>query len=163
MERYKWNLIIGGLLSNALLMCFAWERNMTLAYVTMALVTFGFVLIFATANTVMQMTIPDNLRGRVMSIYTLVFIGTAPIGALLAGYLAQFIGAPWTIFAFAAVTLFCVAIVSFRPGGLMSLSLEHMSRKAATAIKETSATSLEGEGAPTTGPESAQAQTTTTV
>ena len=157
-ERYKWNLIIGGLLSNALLMAFAWERNMALAYVTMALVTFGFVLIFATANTVMQMTIPDNLRGRVMSIYVLVFIGTGPIGALMAGYIAQYVGAPWTIFAFALVSLICVAVVSFRPGGMISLSLTHMTKP--NAAKATT-TSLEGAGAPTTGPETAQAQTTT--
>jgi MFS family permease len=120
-NRYKWNLIAGGLVSNILLMAFAWERNLTASYLTMAIVTAGTVLIFASANTVMQMTVPDNLRGRVMAIYTLVFIGTGPIGSLLAGLIAQYVGAPWTIFGFGALTTVIVALVSFRPGGLATI------------------------------------------
>jgi len=120
-SRYKWNLIGGGLLSNGLLMLFAWERSMSAAYVTMAVVTGGFIIIFATANTVMQMTVPDNLRGRVMSIYSLVFIGTGPIGSLMAGLIAQYAGVPWTIFGFALLTFAIVATVSFRPEGLATI------------------------------------------
>ncbi len=122
-DRYKYLLIGGSLLSNILLMVFAFERNVILAYVTMAVVTYGFVLIFASANTVMQMTIPDALRGRVMSIYMLVFVGTGPVGSLFAGYLAQFIGAPWTIFLFALITVIIVAVLSFRKRGLLTIDV----------------------------------------
>ena len=47
----------------------------------------------ATANTVIQLAVPDELRGRVISVYTTVFAGSTPIGALFAGFLASRWGA----------------------------------------------------------------------
>jgi len=41
--------------------------------------------------------VPDELRGRVMSVYSMVFMGMAPFGALLAGVVAGRVGAPWTV------------------------------------------------------------------
>jgi MFS family permease len=41
--------------------------------------------------------VPDNLRGRVMSVYSMMFMGMAPLGALLAGTLAGYLGAPNTV------------------------------------------------------------------
>jgi MFS family permease len=120
-NRYKWYLIGGGLVSNGLLMVLAWAHSMSEAYCLMTVTTGGFILIFASANTVMQMSIPDNLRGRVMAIYTLVFTGTGPIGSLMAGLIAQYAGVPWTIFGFALVTIMIVIAVSFRPGGLATI------------------------------------------
>ena len=90
-------LIVGSLLSTVLLVVFAEARVMWVAYATMCIVSYGFVLCFATSNTLMQLNVPDALRGRVMSIYTLMFIGTMPFGSLFAGWLATFIGAPKTI------------------------------------------------------------------
>ena len=46
----------------------------------------------ATANTSMQLTAPDHLRGRVMSLYMLLFAGSTPVGAFLTGYMAQHLG-----------------------------------------------------------------------
>lgn len=51
----------------------------------------------ASINTAIQSMIPDVLRGRVMSLFTTMLIGTAPIGALIAGTLAKYIGAPMTV------------------------------------------------------------------
>ena len=51
------------------------------------------VLVSASANSYIQMTVPHALRGRVMSIYTMVFVGTTPIGNTLAGSLAEAMGA----------------------------------------------------------------------
>ena len=42
----------------------------------------------SSANTLLQLSSPDHLRGRVMSVYSMVFTGTAPFGALITGYLA---------------------------------------------------------------------------
>ncbi len=55
----------------------------------------GFTMITytATTNTLLQLIVPDELRGRVMSVYTLAFIGFAPVGSLLAGSVAERFGA----------------------------------------------------------------------
>ncbi|NWJ45662.1 MAG: MFS transporter [Chloroflexi bacterium] len=53
--------------------------------------------VMASANTLVQMITPDNLRGRVMSVYMLVFAGTTPIGGLLAGWLASVGGTPFSM------------------------------------------------------------------
>ncbi len=59
----------------------------------------GFALMFqaGTTNLMIQLSVPDALRGRVMALYTSTFLGLAPFGALLAGVLANHIGAPWTV------------------------------------------------------------------
>jgi MFS family permease len=106
-------------------------------------------MIFASANTVMQMTVPDNLRGRVMSIYTLVFVGTGPFGGLMAGMLAPYIGVPWTIFSFALLTLAIGVLVSFRPGGLATIRFGEPRAAAAPAAEETRWTATPAEPAST--------------
>lgn len=63
------------------------------------LVPAGFCMMvqMASSNTLIQAMVPDHLRGRVMAIYSMMFMGMAPIGALLAGGLANTIGAPLTV------------------------------------------------------------------
>ncbi len=51
----------------------------------------------ASSNTLIQAMVPDRLRGRTMAVYSMMFMGMAPIGALLSGALAEHIGAPWTL------------------------------------------------------------------
>jgi MFS family permease len=51
----------------------------------------------ASSNTLIQAMVPDRLRGRTMAIYSMMFMGMAPIGSLLAGAMADHIGAPWTL------------------------------------------------------------------
>ena len=51
----------------------------------------------ATANTVIQLNVPDHLRGRVLSVYTTVFAGSTPIGGLLSGAIASSFGAALAI------------------------------------------------------------------
>jgi Major Facilitator Superfamily. len=51
----------------------------------------------ASINTLLQTLVDDNKRGRVMSLYVMAFMGTAPIGSLIAGTLASKLGAPYTI------------------------------------------------------------------
>ncbi len=125
-RRQRNMLILGSLLSTTLLVVFALSRNLWLAYATMAIVSYGFVLCFATSNTLMQLSVPDYLRGRVMSIYTLMFIGTMPFGSLFAGWLAHFswMGAPRTILLCASISLVTALIVAFRPGGLRDITAE---------------------------------------
>jgi MFS family permease len=80
-------LLLGaGLLAAAVLHAFA------LALVAMLVLGFGAIGMAATANTTIQLAVPDALRGRVMSVYTTVFIGTTPVGGLLMGAVASTFG-----------------------------------------------------------------------
>jgi MFS family permease len=51
----------------------------------------------AASNTIIQTLLTEDKRGRVMSYYTMAFMGTAPFGSLLAGSMARAVGAPWTV------------------------------------------------------------------
>ena len=55
------------------------------------------MLQMASSNTLIQVMVPDALRGRVMAVYSMMFMGMAPIGALLGGALSDRLGAPWTV------------------------------------------------------------------
>jgi MFS family permease len=57
----------------------------------------GFMVQMAASNTVLQTIVDEDKRGRVMSFYTMAFMGTAPFGSLLAGSVAERIGAPHTL------------------------------------------------------------------
>ena len=58
---------------------------------------FALILQMASSNTLIQSMVPDELRGRVMAVYSMMFMGMAPFGALLAGAIAQHVGAPITV------------------------------------------------------------------
>jgi len=65
---------------------------------TLLLVTgFGMMQGLTASNTIIQTIVPEDKRGRVMSYYTVAFVGMAPFGSLLAGSLAHAIGAQWTV------------------------------------------------------------------
>ncbi|UCG77697.1 MAG: MFS transporter [Nitrospirota bacterium] len=67
---------------------------------------FGIVSYLANANNFIQQSVPDSIRGRVMSAYILVFLGMSPVGNLLVGYLAEFIG---TMNALRVSSVVCIA------------------------------------------------------
>jgi MFS family permease len=62
------------------------------ALVAMLFVGFGAIAMAATANTTIQLAVPDELRGRVISVYTTVFVGSTPFGGLLMGWVASAFG-----------------------------------------------------------------------
>lgn len=76
---------------------FALSRELWLSLIMMLFVGIGFILQFAAGNTFLQTIVEDDKRGRVMSIYTMAFFGVTPFGNLLAGGLANYIGAPHTV------------------------------------------------------------------
>jgi MFS family permease len=69
-------------------------RNMALIMVILALAGFSMVVSGAISNTLMQTLAPDELRGRVVSVYTLAAVGLAPIGAVAAGAVSEKFNAP---------------------------------------------------------------------
>jgi MFS family permease len=66
---------------------------------------FGMFMTGACCNTILQTVVDDDKRGRVMSYYTMFFIGTAPIGHIAAGWLAAHIGASLTFLVGGAIAL----------------------------------------------------------
>ncbi len=79
------------------LLVFAASRSLWLAVPALVAVGFGVISAVASGNTLIQSRVRDELRGRVMSIFTMAFLGVAPLGSLAAGALASAIGAPWTL------------------------------------------------------------------
>jgi len=79
------------------LITFSLSRHFWLSVALLIPVGFAFLLQMSSSNTLIQSMVPDELRGRVMSAYSMMFMGMAPLGALLAGTLAESFGAPATI------------------------------------------------------------------
>lgn len=98
---------------------FCFSRSISLSAVLMAIAGFGMFMTAASCNTIVQSVVPDDKRGRVMSYYTMFFIGSLPLGHLAAGAIAERIGAPLTFLAGGvacalAGTLFTAGLESFR-------------------------------------------------
>jgi MFS family permease len=87
------------------LLLFAWSTSVWLSAAALVPAGFCMLLQMASSNTLIQAMVPDALRGRVMAIYSMMFMGMAPFGALLAGTLADRIGAPATVAGGGAVCL----------------------------------------------------------
>lgn len=79
------------------LIAFSLSRVLWLSLALMLLTGFGLMVQMASSNTVLQTIVDDDKRGRVMSFYTMAFMGTAPFGSLLAGGLASRMGAANTL------------------------------------------------------------------
>jgi MFS family permease len=79
------------------LIAFSYSRVLWLSLLLMVVTGLGFMVQMAASNTVLQTIVDEDKRGRVMSFYTMAFMGTAPFGSLLAGYVADRIGAPHTL------------------------------------------------------------------
>jgi MFS family permease len=79
------------------LVLFGVSRWFWISFVILILSGFTMMLQFTATNTLIQSMVPDQLRGRVMSLYAMMFLGMSPIGSLLAGWAADRIGAPATV------------------------------------------------------------------
>ncbi|MEY2428781.1 MAG: hypothetical protein QOJ40_1666, partial [Verrucomicrobiota bacterium] len=91
-------LVFGGLgLFSTMLLLLAISHDYHICLACMALGGWGMLLYFSTTNTLIQTSVADNMRGRVMGIWALVFGGMMPIGGLEAGTLSHWLGVPRTI------------------------------------------------------------------
>jgi MFS family permease len=95
------------------LILFAFNKNLYVGVALLAVVAFGIVLYFSTSNTVLQSIVPDEMRGRVMGIWTLIFGGMIPLGSLEAGLMGDFIGTPATM-AIGALICALAALVTLK-------------------------------------------------
>jgi len=92
------------------LLAFAVLPSLPASLLTLAGVGWGFLVFANASNALVQIQVPDELRGRLMSIYTLSFFGLMPVGALLAGSVADWIGEPLTV-ALGALILLVFSLV----------------------------------------------------
>jgi MFS family permease len=76
---------------------FSLSRNFYISMFVLLFTGLGMIFQMAASNTIIQTVVDESKRGRVMSFYTMAFMGTAPFGSLLAGWSANLIGAPATL------------------------------------------------------------------
>ncbi len=79
------------------LILFAASKMFWLSLILLLPVGFTMMVQMASTNTLLQSMVPDQMRGRVIAVYSMMFMGMAPFGAFFAGAMADRIGAPWTV------------------------------------------------------------------
>jgi MFS family permease len=106
------------------LILFSQSRVVWLSAVMLVVVGFSATSQLAATNTIVQNRVPDELRGRIMAVYAMMFMGVQPIGALIAGGVAKRFGAPSALTAFGTVcllgSLFYLLRVAMRLGHAQS-------------------------------------------
>jgi MFS family permease len=90
--------VLGGVwLFSGMLLLFSITRVYALSLICLAVGSFGMMMFMSTSNTLIQTSVPDDMRGRVMGVWALVFGAMVPVGSLIAGTLAHVAGTPVTI------------------------------------------------------------------
>ena len=79
-------------------MAFAFSRSLWVSLGLLFVIGFGMIVQMAASNTILQTIVDDDKRGRIMSLFTMAFMGMSPWGSLAAGGLASWIGIPATLF-----------------------------------------------------------------
>jgi len=93
---------------------FAFSRIFVLSLIALAIAGGSLLAVLSTMNTSLQITVPNEIRGRIMSLYVLMFLGMMPFGSLIFGALAQIIGSPAAIFIGAVGCLFLSLVLTVR-------------------------------------------------
>jgi MFS family permease len=119
-SRGSGRLVAGALASfGASLIVLGLSRSFALSLAAVTVAGAAMIVQMATSNTLLQLSAPSEMRGRIVSLYMLSFIGTAPFGALLAGWVADAFGAPWAaagggVVCLGAAGLFALRIPALR-------------------------------------------------
>jgi MFS family permease len=127
-------IIGGGAAFLAMLFLLGFVRVPAPAFALVAGIGFASMLMVNTINVTIQNSIPDALRGRVMSLYVTVFAGSAPIGGLLAGAMAQAWGAS---VAFSIGAALAAVVLGFVAWQLRGVAVPHVAERAAPVRGQT--------------------------
>jgi MFS family permease len=119
---------------------FGFSRNVWLSAALMTMTGYGMFMTGATCNTILQTIVEEDKRSRVMSYYTMFFIGSAPLGHYCGGWLADHIGAPYTfvvggVISCCAGIVFMLNLTTFRS----HLKTQYVSRGIIPALDDTRA------------------------
>ena len=110
-------LLLGAGVIGVSLMLLGFSRWLPVSLVLMLALGWGVIAMAATTNMIIQLTVPDHLRGRVMSVYTTVFAGSTPIGGLFAGAIAAAFSVPAALFVGGALALVTTLVAAWRLPG----------------------------------------------
>lgn len=102
------------LLMGTALVAFSFTRETAASLLAMVVVGYGMILSLTSANTYLQTHVPSEVRGRVMSMYTIAFVGVAPFGGLAAGWAAEHAPLVWVLGGSGALTVVLSALVAWR-------------------------------------------------
>ena len=91
----RWLLMTASLAAIGIL-GFSFSQNEWLSFLCMTITGMGLMGSSTSVNTILQSIVEENMRGRIVSIYAMFYVGSAPLGHLMAGWLAEHIGAPRT-------------------------------------------------------------------
>lgn len=114
-------VLISGIAFALALAAFSLSRSFWLSLAVLPCIGWSMVSQTATINTILQSIVPDAMRGRVMSLFTLVFMGMMPFGSFLGGSLAQRLGAPGAVRIGAVVCLASILTIFWRRRELLSI------------------------------------------
>jgi MFS family permease len=120
-KRKGWTVLGGAFAFGACIIGFALSTNLTLSLIFLFGVGFAIVTSVAVTNTLLQQLVTDEMRGRVMSMFILTFIGTMPFGNLLAGTGSERFGPRLTLAAGGIVIIVYVTVVTIRNRRLRKL------------------------------------------
>jgi len=109
---------VAALSFGACLTAFAGSRSLGFSAAILIPAGFSMMIQMGSSNTLIQSMVPDRLRGRVMSVYSMMFMGMAPIGSLLAGAAASRWGAPATVAAGGVICMTAAGIFRLRWPGI---------------------------------------------
>jgi MFS family permease len=137
----RWILVACNAFGAALIL-FSLSRTFWLSVALLVPVGFSVVLAMGSSNTLIQTMVPDQLRGRVMAVYSMMFIGMAPLGALMAGSVAHAIGAPMTVAFGGALSIiggivFATRLSALRPAARAMVAAQQQMSGTAAAQKIT--------------------------
>ena len=126
----RWIAVSTGVFGASLIL-FSLSRSFWVAAALLVPVGLAMMTQMGASNTLIQTMTPDPLRGRVMSVYSMMFMGMAPLGALLAGVMADRFGAPFTVAAGGAVAIvgsivFSLRLPALRPEARRLIAAQHM-------------------------------------
>jgi MFS family permease len=121
-------LTFGLFLTAISIIAFGFSSSMMFSLIAQLFIGAGLINYMATTNTMLQIFVSDELRGRVMSFYTLSFIGLAPLGALMVGALGEHLGVQATVVICGALSLGCALLL------LTRLNLIREAQEAAAAV-----------------------------
>lgn len=141
----RW-IVISSFAFSLALIVFSFASNFWLAALVLAVIGLCMMIQMASINTILQTIIEDDKRGRVMSLFTMAFLGTAPIGSLLAGAIANHFGLQVTLF---GCGIYCLIVAALFTSQLPRIRAEtrpiYIQKGLLEAENETNL--LSGEGA----------------
>jgi MFS family permease len=112
---------INSLILPVTMILFALFHRLVPSLLAMAGMGFTFMMIVNLSNAMVQTRISDEMRGRVMGVYTLFFFGAMPIGALISGWAADIIGEPLTVIICAIILLVFALLALWRQPALRAM------------------------------------------